>query len=156
MCTMLARSQFLRQLHDRLDQAVADAYGWPIKLTTRDIFARLIALNLERRAEEADGLVRWLHPEFQAPEEVKRASQPTLDMDDDAVAADAVQWPRNDTAGQYVVLRNALARAVAPAAPGELVRLVKGAPRGAKIGEMLRVLTALGQARSVGDGRFSA
>jgi hypothetical protein len=110
---------------------------------------------LERRVEEAEGIVRWLRPEFQAPEEVRRASQPTLDMED-AVAADAVQWPRNDTAGQYIVLRNALARAIAPSAPGELVRLVKGAPRGAKIGEMLRVLTALGQARSVGDGRFSA
>jgi hypothetical protein len=81
----------LRQLHDDLDAAVLDAYGWSDLLPllhiahavdasydalTRDdtkrifdetIVERLVALNASRVAEEARGLVRWLRPEFQAP-----------------------------------------------------------------------------------------
>ena len=55
----------LRQLHDELDAAVADAYGWPADLPDEEILARLVALNAERAAEEAAGPVRWLRPEYQ-------------------------------------------------------------------------------------------
>ena len=78
----------LRQLHDDLDAAVLDAYGWsdllpllrvahgndsPAEGQTRDdakrafddaILERLVALNAERAAEEARGHIRWLRPEF--------------------------------------------------------------------------------------------
>ena len=146
----------LLQLHDRLDAAVADSYGWPVNLPAQDIVARVVALNAERRAEEASGLVRWLRPEFQAPEEARRvATQPALDIEQ-AEAPGAILWPRDDPARQFIILRSALARFSAPAAPNELARQVKGAPRGAKIGEMLRVLVALGQAREAGGGRFIA
>ena len=59
----------LRELHDELDAAVCDAYGWPARRSgrRREILARLVALNAERAAEEAQGLVRWLRPEYQAP-----------------------------------------------------------------------------------------
>ena len=43
----------LRQLHDELDAAVFDAYGWPPALTDEEILERLVALNAERAAEEA-------------------------------------------------------------------------------------------------------
>jgi hypothetical protein len=56
----------LKALHDDLDAAVADAYGWPVDLPDEEILSRLVALNAERAREEADGLVRWLRPEFQA------------------------------------------------------------------------------------------
>ena len=59
----------LRELHDELDAAVCDAYGWPVTLTDEEILERLVALNAERAAEEAQGLVRWLRPEYQAPSE---------------------------------------------------------------------------------------
>jgi hypothetical protein len=36
------------QIHNELDRAVFDAYGWPHNLTDEDILARLLALNLER------------------------------------------------------------------------------------------------------------
>ena len=68
---------------------------------------------------------------------------------------DAISWPRDDAARQFIVLRTALGRSTAPSAPAELARRVKGAPRGAKIGEMLRVLVALGQAREAGSGRYT-
>src|SRR5436309_1972762 len=58
----------LKQIHDDLDAAVFDAYGWPRDLTDEAILERLVALNAERAAEEARGLVRWLRPEFQNPQ----------------------------------------------------------------------------------------
>ncbi len=57
----------LQQLHDELDAAVFDAYGWPVTLTDEEILERLVALNAERAAEEQRGLIRWLRPEFQNP-----------------------------------------------------------------------------------------
>jgi hypothetical protein len=57
----------LKELHDNLDAAVAEAYGWPVDLPDEDILARLVALNRERAKEEARGLIRWLRPEYQIP-----------------------------------------------------------------------------------------
>jgi hypothetical protein len=61
----------LKDLHDDLDAAVLQAYGWtdlnagapdtPVLLT------RLVALNARRAAEEKTGTVRWLRPAFQNP-----------------------------------------------------------------------------------------
>ncbi len=57
----------LRELHDELDQAVAQAYGWPADLAAEDMLARLVALNKQRAQEEARGLVHWLRPDYQIP-----------------------------------------------------------------------------------------
>ncbi|MCX7375416.1 MAG: class I SAM-dependent DNA methyltransferase [Alphaproteobacteria bacterium] len=57
----------LKELHDRLDAAVAAAYGWPVDLPEQEILTRLVALNRERAAEEAAGHIRWLRPEYQIP-----------------------------------------------------------------------------------------
>lgn len=39
--------------HKKLDAAVAAAYGWPVHLSDEQTLERLLALNLERAAEEA-------------------------------------------------------------------------------------------------------
>ncbi len=57
----------LKQIHDELDAAVFDAYGWPHDLTDEQILEKLVALNAERAEEERNGLIRWLRPEFQNP-----------------------------------------------------------------------------------------
>ncbi len=57
----------LKEHHDALDQAVADAYGWPADLPAEAILERLVALNATRAAEEKRGVVRWLRPDYQAP-----------------------------------------------------------------------------------------
>lgn len=62
------RVDILMELHDRLDRAVAAAYGWPGDLDDRAMVARLVALNGERLAEEARGQVRWLRPDWQRDE----------------------------------------------------------------------------------------
>lgn len=48
-----ARPAWLDAAHKRLDAAVFDAYGWPHDLTDEEILARLLALNLERAAQQA-------------------------------------------------------------------------------------------------------
>lgn len=61
------RVDIISELHDQIDDAVADAYGWPRDLTDEAIVERLVALNAERHAEEQAGKVRWLRPDYQIP-----------------------------------------------------------------------------------------
>ena len=66
----------LRELHDELDAAVLQAYGWadlttgagePRSAEKSDLLSRLVALNAQRAGEEKTGLIRWLRPAFQHP-----------------------------------------------------------------------------------------
>ncbi|WP_331711747.1 type IIL restriction-modification enzyme MmeI [Phormidesmis priestleyi] len=69
----------LKQIHDELDAAVFEAYGWEDLKTEGQIkgevdeiiLERLVALNAERAEEERNGLIRWLRPDYQAPGEVQ-------------------------------------------------------------------------------------
>ena len=74
----------LKELHDRLDVAVAEAYGWPADLSDDEILSRLVALNKERAEEEKRGLVRWLRPDYQIPRFAK-------DVDKQAAAEEGAQ-----------------------------------------------------------------
>ncbi|MGQ0444330.1 MAG: class I SAM-dependent DNA methyltransferase [Beijerinckiaceae bacterium] len=71
----------LRELHDKIDALVAEAYGWPNDLSDDEILAKLVALNAERAVEEKRGLVRWLRPDYQraragmAPEPARPAEE---------------------------------------------------------------------------------
>ncbi len=47
-----ARPTWLAGLHDRLDAAVAEAYGWPADITEEDALARLLDLNRARTVSE--------------------------------------------------------------------------------------------------------
>lgn len=69
----------LATIHDDLDAAVADAYGWPVDLPDDEILARLVSLNAVRAAEEAQGFVRWLRPDFQRARAGLAPVQGTLD-----------------------------------------------------------------------------
>ena len=57
----------LKELHERLDRLVFEAYGWPQTLSDEEILEKLVALNHERAAEEKRGHVRWLRPDYQVP-----------------------------------------------------------------------------------------
>ena len=46
------RHTWLVNVHERLDAAVAAAYGWPADLSDAEVLERLLALNLERYEEE--------------------------------------------------------------------------------------------------------
>ncbi len=140
----------LLHLHDRLDALVAEAYGWAADLPASEIVARVVRLNLERRAAEQEGRVAWLRPAFQAPEERVVAAQSAMAVEQGEAGGLPV-WPARDPE-RFVALRAVLA--VAPGGAGELARRFVRAPQG-KVGEMLETLAALGQARRGADGRFS-
>ncbi len=55
----------LRDLHDALDAAVADAYGWSPIEPEALILERLVALHDARLEEEHYGTIRWLREAFQ-------------------------------------------------------------------------------------------
>jgi len=57
----------LKELHERLDALVFQAYGWPATLTDDEVLSRLVELNKKRALEEAVGNIRWLRPEYQIP-----------------------------------------------------------------------------------------
>jgi hypothetical protein len=77
----------LKQIHDQLDQAVFAAYGWQdlwaAQQTGTDInetiLERLVALNAERAAEERNGLIRWLRPEYQNPNQTTATQAEIID-----------------------------------------------------------------------------
>src|SRR3546814_13478023 len=69
------RIDIIAELHDRIDDAVADSYGWPRDLSDEAIVERLVALNAERHAEEQAGKIRWLRPDYQIPKEIGRAAR---------------------------------------------------------------------------------
>jgi hypothetical protein len=68
----------LKEIHDDLDAAVFDAYGWPHDLADEEILERLVKLNAERAEEEKRGIIRWLRPEFQNPDTKQQPTQTSL------------------------------------------------------------------------------
>jgi hypothetical protein len=143
----------LRALHDRLDATVADAYGWLRDLSEADVVAQVVALNAERVAEEAKGKVRWLRPAYQAPADAARAVKQTSLVVDQAPIVIDCRWPKDEPA-QFVALRTALRSG--PIAARDLARGFKGVPRGDRVPKMLATLVALGQARALDGGRYTA
>lgn len=78
----------LKSLHDELDAAVLQAYGWAdltLPADTDTLLVRLVELNAKRAIEEAAGTVRWLRPEFQRQagqgEQVGMDTEPEADVD---------------------------------------------------------------------------
>ncbi|BDA83986.1 hypothetical protein Sa4125_15280 [Aureimonas sp. SA4125] len=67
----------LKELHDRLAVAVAEAYGWPVDLPEEDLLGRLVALNKERAKEEKRGLVSWLRPDYHIPCFARKRRRPS-------------------------------------------------------------------------------
>ena len=145
----------LRQIHDDLDAAVAEAYGWSADLSDEQILERLVALNHERAAEERGGKVRWLRPEFQAPKEpapAKKAEQLEAEL---VIAEGTAKKPRLPRAlpDQVAAIRAILADADDAITAADLARRFSQGKRAAKrVEEVLRTLTLLGQAERIDGG----
>lgn len=146
----------IRQHHDAIDSAVAEAYGWPADLIDEDILTRLVALNKVRAAEEAKGQIRWLRPEFQSPGATAPQVNATLDLGDAPAVAPAtiIPWPKT-LAEQVSTVAAILAASQAPQHPSEIARAIKGT-NAKGVTPVLDALTAIGQARKLADGRYAA
>ena len=110
----------LKQIHDELDAAVLEAYGWQDLLTAQQtgkpaeeinetILERLVALNAERAAEERNGLIRWLRPEYQAPDKTQSTQTVLEGVGEAEVIAPIEQqkWPTQPKA-QLAAIRDLL------------------------------------------------
>lgn len=175
----------LKQIHDDLDAAVFEAYGWPVTLTDEEILERLVALNAERAEEEKRGLIRWLRPEFQNPSG-GQAIQPELELELETEAEDEEETAAATTkkggkakkgAGktapggktkapakqpwptklseQVQALIQKLQTADSPLTAQELAKAFTRA-NADTIDELLETLVAIGKARQVGDDKFTA
>ena len=145
----------IRQHHDAIDARVAEAYGWPADLSDEEILTRLVALNKERAAEEARGLIRWLRPEYQAPDYKAPVTQ-TLDLGETAAALpdNVIPWP-GSLPEQVSAVQSILTAAATPLAPQDVARAFKG-KRAATVRPVLDALAGIGMARRLKDGRYAA
>jgi hypothetical protein len=141
----------LKELHDRLDAAVAEAYGWPADLSDNDILTRLVALNRERAQEEATGLIRWLRPDYQIPRFGTARQKAQLGLRGGAMHAPATTaeaakpaFPADDTA-QTAAVMAALASATVPLDAGTLAtRFRQGRRIASKVNSILGALQRMG------------
>ena len=154
----------LKQLHDELDAAVADAYGWPWPLTDADILERVIALNAARATEEAKGTIRWLRPDYQKPLLAPDAQQASLNLanatDSKSVARKGSRASKGKPAGspkpkklpwpatlpeRAKAVESALAQAETPQTAAQLAQRFLRA-KSADVEEILQTLAALNRA----------
>ena len=145
----------LRDLHDQIDAAVADAYGWPADLSDDEILHRLVDLNKQRAAEEARGHVRWLRPEYQNPagqQAMAKGEQGALDIGPKDTATKA-PWPKS-LPEQIAAVQAALTD-LGEATPEQIARQFQRA-RSGTVQPLLESLSALGHARPTEGGRFAA
>jgi hypothetical protein len=159
----------LKEIHDDIDRAVFAAYGWddlgavlvgragattplPDKPADQaeaeeDLLRRLVELNKTRAAEEAQGRIRWLRPDYQAPDTAPQATQTALSgIDDEAGAAVAgvvekLAWPK-DLPSQVRAVRALLEAGVAADAEALAERFKKRPVKG--------VAAVLGALREMG------
>jgi len=145
----------LRDLHDQIDAAVADAYGWPATLSDDDILHRLVDLNRERAAEEAGGHIRWLRPEYQNPAghvAQAKGEQGALDIGP-TVTVTKTPWPKS-LPEQIAAVQAALSD-LGEATPEQVARQFQRG-RAGTVRPLLESLSALGHARLTDGGRFAA
>ena len=147
----------LRSLHDELDVAVAEAYGWPANLSDEEIVDRLVALNASRVEEEERGEIRWLSTELQ-----RRATgtTPSVQQQLDGVTAqpkpietpkaEPLAWPK-DRFAQIKAVRDLLAARPGTHTTDEIVRAFKAGPS-ATVRRHLDMLERIGVLVSYDDG----
>lgn len=165
----------LKELHDQLDAAVFEGYGWsdlaprlvgrpgatmplpdkPADLADaeEELLQRLVALNSQRAAEESRGLVRWLRPEFQARGIAPVQTEMETETPEAAVAAVAEHkrpWPKT-LPEQVQAVRTVLAANGGAATAEGVARRFQRA-RTDKVAELLETLVALGQMHKVEEG----
>jgi len=149
----------LKELHDELDAAVAQAYGWDAGLPDDALLQRLVDLNAARRAEEEQGHVRYLRPSYQAPEAPEAAeTQGALDLDVDlsldGEAAEPLSWPSALKARAQAV-RTVVTHADGPLTVEAVARHFHRARR-ADVRALLDTLDALGHVDATEAGAYAA
>jgi hypothetical protein len=142
-----ALATVLLRIHDALDEAVQDAYGWIGVLTDEELVDRLVALNADRAAEEATGRVQWLRPDLAAAPLEDNAAEEGDEGGDDS-GPPRRPWPATSRE-RVVVVREALQRG--PITTEYLATEFEGATP-LLVVDTLDALEALGVAERTGTG----
>ncbi len=146
----------IHELHNRIDAAVADAYGWPADLSDQEILARLVALNKERAAEEAQGLVRWLRPEYQIGRVAVKAGAEQIEADlERPIVLPSLPKAPDDLAAELLVALRAEGRPVQPDAIANRFSDARGKRARDRIEQTLRVLSVAGSVQKTEQGWFA-
>jgi len=170
----------LRTLHDELDAAALEAYGWPDlvrpladytptgaearQAAVADLLQRLVDLNAKRAAEEAAGTVRWLRPEFQNSK-AGVGTQTAIEVESDeaeetapAAAAPALRrpWP-SGLPEQIKAVSDVMGTALRPLTLDELAAhfTARGRWRD-RLPTIVETLEAIGRARRTGQAETPA
>jgi hypothetical protein len=143
----------LKEMHERLDRLVFEAYGWPETLTDEQIMQKLVALNHERLAEERRGHVRWLRPDYQIPRLGKDLDKMAAKEEGAQIAAELglaepavkkLSFP-TDAVGQTAAVFAALAAASGAVTVVDIAAGFRGSKNLEKnVGEVLASLARLG------------
>ena len=163
----------LKSRHDELDAQVLAAYGWSDlapafakgaldESTRQTLRARLVTLNAERAAEEAAGTIRWLRPEYQAPDAspakaAPKQTQTEVGIEDTAAASpDAKRpWPAN-LPEQMRAVAEVLGGAGTALAEADIAAHFTGCgPWKRRLPQIIDTLVALGRARKA-QGKVQA
>jgi len=127
-----------------------------------NILERLVAMNAERAAEEARGLVRWLRPEFQHPETEAVPTQAEIETGAEAIAdvaatgvAKPQAWP-SDAIAQVRAVADMLTASAAPLSVDDITARFKARGHWKKrVPALLDMLVALGRVQE-NEGRYRA
>jgi hypothetical protein len=143
-------------LHQQIDTAVADAYGWPHDLPDNEILNRLVRLNYERAAEESAGKIRYLRPTYQAPGQ----QQLGIDLPTSALATSAAvavasqqEWPK-ELAQQMQAVRDTVQQAGVPLNTKQVAAFFQRT-RPEKVQPLLDTLAALALLRQTPEGTYA-
>ncbi|WP_162910652.1 class I SAM-dependent DNA methyltransferase [Hymenobacter oligotrophus] len=166
----------LLSLHQQLDAAVAEAYGWPAHLPEAELLQRLVHLNHQRAREEQAGHIRYLRPAYQAPEQVqahlglpaapaeapaaaptgkaaKAKAAKTSPAAPATAAAGADTFPQ-DLAQQMQAVRTVVQQSEAPLTPQQVAQHFRRL-RPEKVQPLLDTLAALGLLRQTPEGSYA-
>ena len=152
----------IKELHEQIDRAAFEAYGWPHTLGDEEILARLVALNAVRAEEEARGMVRWLRPDYQRPRFGKGLVSEVaveFDLGDNVIAIDKglPVFPK-DRYEQPLSVKRVLMAASQPMSADAIARAFKGPAkvRVQRVEDILKVLLRYGDIVDMGEGKFAA
>ncbi len=171
----------LKEIHDDIDRATLEAYGWadlipalvgrpgattpsPHKTPEQEaaeeeLLMRLVALNQQRAAEEKQGKVRWLRPDYQIPKLGKKSEAVGEQMEADILLPDTTalpSWP-SDGLEQIRIVREMLGKSASPVDAEAIASAFAGrntAKRKERVAMVLETLVSTGAARVADDARY--
>ncbi|GAA4464348.1 hypothetical protein GCM10023189_43480 [Nibrella saemangeumensis] len=143
-------------LHQQLDAAVAEAYGWPTDLPEAEILNRLVRLNHERAREEQAGHIRYLRPAYQAPGQQQLGLELPMAAATTETTTEAtgpMEWPK-ELAQQMQAIRDAVQQAGQPLTPKQVAERFRRT-KADKVQPLLDTLTALSLLRQTPEGTYA-